>query len=534
MKQYAKLILYVFTVLIGSVYASAAGTKENPLWRTTDDVVDGWDWSLPAYVEPAPYSGIKFSPPAGAAFPVNQIAVLKSSWRECEPEEGTYDFSPLRKSLAAVPAAVHGVELHLYASVKEVRYSSGKKDPGTGPLWLIDRYRVPVIEEKVSAKIGNPFQVFNFDIYNQEYHRRYCAIIRAFGQSGIASDAKILIVYVHGKSSSRGEEAANPKNADEEKVLKERLSAWADAFGTNAYKLAWVGAEEPMIAYAYELGMGQRNGFVEQYLNHIPNPSLGQLLDDRGYLVVDEQCPLIKYNRASGDENEEYSPKEHVARFGPMESWPHRYRESMLRALQMRRNFIWSEYTPSIDIPLFCFTGLELGRTVNDAPDAWCYLRESVVKRSNYTVKNFERWLYQRDGEGSKAEAAVKIPVPELMQNHAPGYYFDCIARKTDKSSGNSNIGFALDDRFLGRTPAKVAVKITYHNLYAGRWNLVLHTKSGTAVRAVTAAADSTIRTATFFFDDAVFAADGYDFDFTVEADTADAVISFVRVIKIR
>ena len=47
-------------------------------------------------------------------------------------------------------------------------------------------------------------------------------------------------------------------------------------------------------------------------------------------------------NRASGDENEEYGP-ELVVRFGPIETFPHRYHESMLRVLQMRRNLVWAE-----------------------------------------------------------------------------------------------------------------------------------------------------------------------------------------------
>ena len=90
--------------------------------------------------------------------------------------------------------------------------------------------------------------------------------------------------------------------------------------------------------------------------------------------MVDEACPLIAENRASGDENEEYVPGVHVPRFGPYEGWPHRYRESMLRMLQMRRNVFWAEGGRRLmNPPLLCYVSLELEfdfRIVAGAEDA--------------------------------------------------------------------------------------------------------------------------------------------------------------------
>ena len=53
------------------------------------------------------------------------------------------------------------------------------------------------------------------------------------------------------------------------------------------------------------------------------------------------------------------------------------------------------------DPPLTAYVSLELGRKVADAPDAWCYLRESYARQEKdrnkpRPIKNFERWLHQR------------------------------------------------------------------------------------------------------------------------------------------
>ncbi len=92
-----------------------------------------------------------------------------------------------------------------------------------------------------------------------------------------------------------------------------------------------------------------------------------------------EKCPLIAENRASGDENEEYSNE---IRFGPIETFPHRYHEATLRVLQMRRNFVWAEGGPwLVNPPLLHYLAVELGQTARTAPDAWCCLREERLQR---------------------------------------------------------------------------------------------------------------------------------------------------------
>jgi len=519
-------------------------------WRATGDIIDGWDWSLPPGVTPDPGSGILINErKVGPDFPGRLSRQVNWSWRELEPEEGRFDFEPLRKAvLETSRKGKYAVELHVRASVWELRnfpdeaeYSRGwarhKERSATAPRWL-KRYGIPLKEMRKRGidNIGTPFQVVNLDIWHPDYHRRYVRMVRALGRSGIPRMPEATWVFVHLWSSSRGEEGAGPPPGDpQRKLFEERLRAWAEACRGVERKLCIVSHKEADLELATRLGMGQRNGFVEMYMMHCDNAMLGQSVDERGYLLCNEECPLIAENRASGDENEEYVPAAHVARFGPVEGWPHRYRESMLRVLQMRRSFIWAEGGRGLmDPPLLCYVALELGKSRLTAPDAWCYLRESVIGRGKRakTVKNFERWLYQRDRTGGRTVATEKVAVQKQIGHH-PAHQYDYTARRTDRASGQTAIGFALDDAFLAGGPRRVAVKITYRDRGNARWALAFGTGQDEGQRVVQCGDTGKVRTATFFLSGVLLQGTGLEPDLFIRALDGDAVISLVRVIKL-
>ena len=473
-------------------------------WRTEDDVVEGWDWSL--------------------------------------------------------PPGVVGVRFHFYATVA-YRLSKDRRTP-VAPDWLA-KYKIPLID---MTAVEGRFQLFNYPIWDERYHRRYLRVIEQLGKSGIPKMKALRIVYVGAISKSWGEEMYIPGGVAEwcqkhtgltpqalETCLRQRLDAWAKAFRGVEHKLAWVGAGaggvgKPeydelagrIIEHAYELGMGQRCGFVENYLYHLHNPSLGQTVDEQGYLHVDEACPPIATGRAFGDENEEYG-RYWTGRFGPLETHAYRYHQSMLRALQMRRNYLWmSSASIDTDPALTAYVSLAMGRRVTDSPDAFCHLRESTVRAGaagkegkTFAVRNFERWLTQRDRDGCRTKPAVKAAQHEMMWMVPPGHKFDWIARRTDLAGGNGRIGLALDDRFLSGGPHPVAVKITYHDLGRGRWHLVYARLNNTLGRRTIQCNDTRKPlTATFHLDDACFPAKAEAFDFHLQAESQDATISFIRVIK--
>jgi len=216
-------------------------------WRKTDDTVEGWDWSLPAGVKPVPNSGLIFGREK-RTFPGNKLANISVFWRDVEPEEGQYDFSSVRKKLASLPKDVIGCRFHFYATVA-YRVRNGRKQL-LGPKWM-RKYekQIPLID--MSSMEGR-FQLFNYAIWNKEYHRQYLRVIEAFGKSGIPQNKALRIVYVGAISKSWGEEMFIPptparwaeKNAGLtpqrlEKCLTERLDAWAKAFKGRTSVLAW-------------------------------------------------------------------------------------------------------------------------------------------------------------------------------------------------------------------------------------------------------------------------------------------------------
>jgi hypothetical protein len=526
--------------------AAALFTKQYTFhaWDGTGHTVDGEDWSLPPWVKPAPYSGIQIKQDlVPAEFPARIQRAVRASWRETEPTEGTFDFSGLRgEILRESEGGKYAIKMGLAASVWETRYFQGLKDrtlkkteTGTAPRWLV-QHGIPLIEEQPNKSI--PFQVVNLDIYHPEYHQRYLKLVEAFGRSGIPQMKELDLCYLHLVSGSRGEEGHGPPAGDpKRKLFEERLQAWANAFHGVTYKLCLVSGKEDDMELGLKLGMGQRNGFVEHYLLHAPNPGLGQEHDADGYLVVNEQHPLIAENRASGDENEEYTSG-HVERFGPVETFPHRYHESTLRMLQMRRNFVWAEGGPwLVNPPLLHYLALELGKTARDAPDAWCYLRESVVKGGpqGRTVKNFERWLYQRDADGARTLATEKVEVPPQMFEFDRNHLYDLTARQTRVADGQTLIRFGVDEAFLEGGPHAVAVKITYLDRAGAEWQLEYFTNAQTtAVRNVTCGDTHAARTVTFLLNDACFPGLGHTgLDLQIRALKGDAVIRLVRVVKL-
>ena len=516
-------------------------------WQQTEHTIDGEDWSLPPWVRASPHSGVMINPRlVGGEFPGRIERSVSFDWRKLEPAEGRYDFSQARQRvLAASEGGRYTVKIGLAAAVWETRYFKSLRDatvvrvePGSAPTWL-RAHGVPVIEERPNS--SNPFQVVNLDIYHPEYHQRYLRMVAEFGRSGVLQMPEVEICYMHLKSPSRGEEGAGPPVGHPlHPRFEERLRAWAQAAGPAVYKLASVSSNPSDLALSLALGMGQRNGFVEHYLMHAPNPQLGQEVDNEGYLVVNESHPLMDGRRASGDENEEYANE---VRFGPLATFPHRYHESMLRALQMRRNHLWAEGGRwLINPPLLNYVALELGRTAPDAPDAWCYLRESYVpgrklpgaKDGPQPVKNFERWIYQRDADGARTAPTERWNIPPQMFEFAKDKLYEFTARRTDVADGQKEIRFAVADSFLQGGPHPVVVKVTYFDRGSAQWELEVPTPRGPARRRVTCGDTGKLRTATFIVADAVFAATGITgTDLRIVAVRGDAVVRMVRIIKL-
>jgi len=516
-------------------------TEPQP-WVQRDHVIDGWDWSLPPSVKPSKKAFVQLGHAAREPImnlPLRPVVEVSWNWKNLEPEEGVYNFEPLISTIKQWETRGFGVALKIRASVADkLPAPPEKKRPKyfeahiSAPEWL-KQYNIPLIYEKPK----HDFQIVNYDVMHPEYHKRYLRLIEKLGESGIPRMDAVKVAYLGYKSSSQGEEGGGPKNPGPDRIYEkrafERYDAWAKAFKGVEYKLMPTGGgihpqEQIYQNYANKLGMGQRGGFVEMFLYNIPNPALGQIWTDDGYLEVDESCPPIRYNRAFGDENEEYETK-WTHRFGAVESYPFRYWASMLRALQMRRNYLMlNDFT--LDPHLLYCVCLELGRTVEDTPDAWCALRENIIRSGGRTgpVKNFERWLYQRDSDHYRTEPAIAVPHAIRMWMVPKGETFDYIARK------GKLIGFAVNDRFLFGHCPPIAIKITYHDIGNTLVQLLCLDKGGKPIiRSFQCKNTGDLKTVTFIIENAAFNGKGMEHDFVIRAATGESVLSMVRVIKL-
>ena len=517
-------------------------------WKLIDHTVDGWDWSLPGFVKPSVRSSVGLQRNFGwtkeffnfnLQFPANPTGLLWVNWREIEKTPGNYDFSGILNRIKQAQSV--GVKISL-------RILCHSKSRGTGggeaPLWLEDM-GVTFLPQK------NPGDNLNFDPAHPVFHQRYLMLINELAKTEIPG--LLRNAYVGYASPSLGDEGIGPYRETESaandtvKHVRERLDAWEKAFKGMETKV-YMGAA---CDYGFKKGFGTRRGFVEMYLYRIPNVDMGQYVDSKGYLKVDETAPIIRYKCFHGEVNEEYeaawATDSRDFRFGNTTNpFPYRYFTSTLRALQMQCTYI---HTTGHLLPqMLPFLALELGRTVEDAPDVWSFLNTFYLKTGDYSsndwqtpkrtiteaekeggieTKNFERWLYQRDAVGYETKPEEKIQQAIKMWMVQTDKYYDFIARSGKK------IGFDIDARWPGLNH-QIAIKVTYFDKKAGILNLVYNDGVKQLQKSQTLLGDNKLKTSTFIVPKMVLNTLPNNYDFALEAGptTENIVVSMVRVIQ--
>lgn len=485
-------------------------------WINTDHVVSGWDWSMPAWLIPASSSKLVLARNADLGtnrinnlpevnFPANPVMTHWINWKAIEPSEDSYKWEQLIANINSCSAKG-------YKSI--IRFMTCQVDRSV-PAWL-NALNLPTRDDGL-----------NLDPADPTFHSKYLDFVADFGASGIPAMDDVVGLYVGYASTSWGDEGigpvkgeSDPSSNDAVPHVRERLEAWAAITTGMRHKMIMGGYSD----YGFSLGFGIRRGFVEHYMYHTPDPVMGQLLSSEKYMYVDETNPIIANNLYNGEENEEYEDS-WVDRFGPTNGYPYRYFSSNLRLLQMRCNAsLFNGF--SLMPEMFAWLSLELGRSRTDAPDAWCFLRETYIRNGvNANVKNFERWIYQRDSPGYETEAVIPIDKNYSSWMYSDSYPYDYIARKGKK------IGFAADDVvFPTDIEHNVAIKISFWDGVAGTLKLVYHDDSGPHEKSIVASGTDAIKTATFFLT-AKFDAAGFNYDFELHSEE-EVPVSFVRVVK--
>ena len=214
----------------------------------------------------------------------------------------------------------------------------------------------------------------------------------------------------------------------------------------------------------------------------------------------------------------------------------------------MRRNFVM-RYNVSMNLNMANYVSLALGRTVEDTPDIWCYLRKSYLgdekaKNEPKATRHYERWLYNRDSAGHTPIYSEKIKIPKKptrwlawSRNRHPDHYYDYTARKTDIASGNPAMSFDVDDRWLSSSAQTVYIKITYTDRGKGKIQLEYKDSQDKLHTRFVGCSDSgSIRTSTFKIENINFnnrlGSGDNKMDFRILALGEDVTINFVRLVK--
>lgn len=522
--------------------------KDAPLPEIIVSRVDGEDYSLPNWVESEEFSGYV----CGACD--NAVSGnMWIGWGDLEPQKGVYDWVILENRLTSLAAQGKTGSLHLL-SITVGGSNNGITVSNQVPEWVYEEYG---LDPENLPIVGDLFDIIVIPQWREEIRNDFNNLVIALGEE-YNNDPRLESVYVHGISNSRGEELwmMQPYLDDIESDwgltpevmydwLSSRIDAYAEAFEGNEYRLAWVGErpawfqERPdfeqvsrdLIDYAWSKGLGNRHGGVETYTWRLDMDSFANEVVD-GYVIVDEGSHIFD-GRYFGDENEAYGSTWEWY-FGSYHSDPYRYKMAIMRALQSRVRWLWS-YPPAEEInpPLSKYARLSFGKTVDNSPDAWARLFEAVINPQYYggtNIKNFERWLMQRDVEGG-------MTVPALYYykgfDSGAGSFYDYTARRTDLISGNNTIYFDLDDNFVVRRECEIKVEILDQE--ATTWNLIYsYGAEEVSSEDITTDGSGGVETYTLDINGCEFN-NGLDFDMDfklVVTGSKDLVVNLVRVVR--
>jgi len=411
-------------------------------------------------------------------FKTNAAIDLWCRWKDYEPDEGQFNFTPLLENIQAAKAKGWLVGIRFITSEAE----------RAAPLYLGNRSRNGSAGYDLTKDYTEKGSV-NYDPADPTFHARYLALVDAIAQTDICQDSSVKVMYVGYASGSWGDEDIGPRIAGDDNFADtfphviERLNAWAAACSGNEGKMIMGGPS----AHGTSLGFGMRAGFVEHYWYRLPEAASGQTINDQGYIEVNESADAFRLGLTLGDEAEEYednyasdyrtsrpgprggpedlsAPEQGgVAKFGPLASFTYRYFMAVLRTIQMRSNKLLLNGFAILDNdhPLIPFLGLELGRNASDTPDAWCFLVETRLwATEGRPAKNWERWLYQRDAPGLTSVPDAKItqtPALPSARTWPTTEKYDYIAR----SAEGGKISFRLDTNFLSACTPEDDIDVT-------------------------------------------------------------------------
>lgn len=546
-------------MLIGNVIFASCQKKSQNIEppKGTFTIINGEDWTFPEWVKPKHEAGFgvmdRFS-----SNPLIRHAGTTLTWQMLNPGEGVYDFSELDKWLTNAKAKDGMVLFRLKASKKKRKSIFLNYEDGPFmPQWVIQKHN-PATFYTMQEPTGE--YLLYAAPWNEGVQQEFKKFTEEFGRRKYFENKNFLAVYLHGISSSLGEEfyikreftpqllAAGLTKETLIKCFKDRMDWWSVAAGSYFYKLAWVGAgeiqgfdypQQELNDYAHLKGFGERGGFIEHYFyDPVVPPVAGQKYED-GY-VINDYSNYMHDGRIFSDESEEDDE------FGDAtgEELTFLQQSVFYQAARVGINFLWvNEKNIDWAIGTAKWYDLVAGKGPKESPDASCWLREAYVRsmfgdKQIRTWKNFERMLMQRDIEGAKTVATVKYNLNSKSNNGRkdPNRMYEYSARRTDAAKGQKKMIFLLDRDFEQSLKGRTQVKITYLDNSKAKWNLHVSVfpvalKFGT----VEGLNDSKWKTVTFTIDQIIKkGALSNDASLIIElAGNEDVTVNHVRVVRL-
>jgi hypothetical protein len=460
--------------------SSASSSSSSSTRPIVASVADGEDWSLPERTATsfAPSSGFfheHASPEAGI-----DTRVIDVSWRQLEPRPGEWLTD---EALAATPAHYGDLD---FASLDEQRARGG---PYWMRIWLTD---VDLAPEWLKGECPDAAVIDGTGYLGDRHIPIFDACVwqhakalyeHVFGIVG--DDPNLRFVYVPGAFTYSEFDfdlvkASGVSFADFSTWFHGAMKDLVDAAGPHANKLVYTGEDYPFSAFgadddllardAVAAGLGIRTGITELFnfhLNHVP--AYGITIAEDGHLVVDESWVGLAPDRIRATENECY---EDCGFAFPAEHLTYAVEMSNLKALQMRMNWVYVDAGLVERHPeFFRWVRAELGKSVEDAPDAWVVLREAEDvywsrDDDSHTwtgapfIRNWERWVVQRDVPGAMTERGTELRIdPGPESDGTMGVAYE--GRRTARATGNDAIAFFVEPRFVASGGA-AEIKVTY------------------------------------------------------------------------
>ncbi|MEO1436656.1 MAG: T9SS type A sorting domain-containing protein [Bacteroidota bacterium] len=512
------------------------------------------DWWLPDYVMPTENSGCIFYGFPSDFYYKDNIEIVYVRWKDINPQDGVFNWSELQDSLSG------GLDIHFRMDLSDSIHV---------PQWLFSKY--PNLSDsllQIGSGYTDVFGDFSPSRHVPFWHTGVAAELenlrQEFKQQDFASHPKFHHAYFpfsydYGEYERPDElyfEQVNWSPQDYLDWFYQFTADWIDAFSGNAHKLVYTGADVDAIfsstawrdsigrkpsVYIVNNGLSARTGLLEKFnFVHTDLPNYGSPLtsiNGRNYLVTDEDNTLIGDSiRIWADENEEFC-------FGDFPCDYYHYKQSILRRLQLRMNWMYTNFTAyEIDTAISRYYDLTAGKTIHNSPDAWCALRSSTdayigwtyfPDSQNVVIHNWEKYLFQREVQpnGNTQEVYAIDGDPFRLFNRVSHE-----AKSTDRVTGNNYIYFDVDDRFLSGAVNTVQIKITYLDNFPGDWFLEYATASSpNAQISISNQNDQNWKTISIDLDDLNLSnALNGNMDFRLYNGGAhDLTVRFVRLIKL-